>query len=215
MMKAIWAFAAVAMVTAGPAAAVSDPLGDFLATYAGPVNPDLDVVSTSVTRQGNGVLRFEGLMAGAIGTTPGGFYVYGVDRGAGTERFLAGIPSIGAGVKFDSVLVVTNTGGAFFRDLISATTTVLPLSATKISGNSLTTRINLSLLPSQGFAIDDYTFNLWPRSPGAGNRFISDFAPDASNAGIGAVPEPESWALLIAGFGLTGAALRRRRAVAA
>lgn len=31
--------------------------------------------------------------------------------------------------------------------------------------------------------------------------------------GPGAVPEPASWALLIAGFGLTGAAMRRRRAV--
>jgi hypothetical protein len=30
----------------------------------------------------------------------------------------------------------------------------------------------------------------------------------------GAVPEPASWAMLIAGFGLTGAAARRRRAVA-
>jgi hypothetical protein len=30
-----------------------------------------------------------------------------------------------------------------------------------------------------------------------------------------AVPEPSSWALLIVGFGLTGAALRRRRAIAA
>jgi hypothetical protein len=29
----------------------------------------------------------------------------------------------------------------------------------------------------------------------------------------GSVPEPASWALMIAGFGLTGAALRRRRAV--
>jgi len=32
---------------------------------------------------------------------------------------------------------------------------------------------------------------------------------------ISTVPEPHSWALLIAGFGLTGAALRRRRAAAA
>ena len=29
------------------------------------------------------------------------------------------------------------------------------------------------------------------------------------------VPEPASWAMLIAGFGLTGAALRRRTATAA
>jgi hypothetical protein len=35
------------------------------------------------------------------------------------------------------------------------------------------------------------------------------------NVSIGSVPEPASWAMLIAGFGLTGAAMRRRRAVAA
>jgi PEP-CTERM motif len=33
-------------------------------------------------------------------------------------------------------------------------------------------------------------------------------------AGVGGVPEPASWALMIGGFGLAGAALRRRRAVA-
>ena len=32
---------------------------------------------------------------------------------------------------------------------------------------------------------------------------------------VAGVPEPQSWALLIAGFGLTGAALRRRRPVTA
>lgn len=35
-----------------------------------------------------------------------------------------------------------------------------------------------------------------------------------AQSGLGTVPEPASWALLIAGFGLTGAVLRRRRAVA-
>ena len=35
------------------------------------------------------------------------------------------------------------------------------------------------------------------------------------NVSIGGVPEPASWAMLIAGFGLTGAAMRRRRAIAA
>jgi hypothetical protein len=34
------------------------------------------------------------------------------------------------------------------------------------------------------------------------------------NVSIGSVPEPASWAMLIAGFGLTGAAMRRRRTVA-
>jgi hypothetical protein len=32
---------------------------------------------------------------------------------------------------------------------------------------------------------------------------------------VGGVPEPSSWAMLIAGFGLTGATLRRRRMILA
>lgn len=36
-----------------------------------------------------------------------------------------------------------------------------------------------------------------------------------SNSGVAAVPEPESWALMIAGFALSGLALRRRAAIAA
>ncbi len=46
------------------------------------------------------------------------------------------------------------------------------------------------------------------RSPLAGRTaFLAQF----DGAGIGGVPEPASWAMLIAGFGLTGAAMRRRR----
>jgi len=41
------------------------------------------------------------------------------------------------------------------------------------------------------------------------NRFIDPLAP------AGGVPEPASWALMIAGFGLAGAALRKRRKLAA
>lgn len=42
-------------------------------------------------------------------------------------------------------------------------------------------------------------------------------ALDAINFGgtVGGVPEPANWAMLIAGFGLTGAAMRRRRAALA
>lgn len=36
------------------------------------------------------------------------------------------------------------------------------------------------------------------------------FSVSAAPAGVGAVPEPATWALLLTGFGLTGVALRRR-----
>ncbi|OYU15378.1 MAG: hypothetical protein CFE37_06425 [Alphaproteobacteria bacterium PA4] len=48
------------------------------------------------------------------------------------------------------------------------------------------------------FGLDGISFNVAPPPPPPGPG----------------VPEPASWALLIAGFGLTGAALRRRRAAA-
>jgi hypothetical protein len=38
---------------------------------------------------------------------------------------------------------------------------------------------------------------------------------DLPGGGTGVVPEPASWAMLITGFGLVGAAARRRRAAAA
>lgn len=58
------------------------------------------------------------------------------------------------------------------------------------------------------------------------NALVITWGPDAFNVGIdnvtftsdvdggSTVPEPASWALLIAGFGLTGAAMRRRRIAA-
>ena len=54
---------------------------------------------------------------------------------------------------------------------------------------------------------------------GRAYAFQSNFSPRNFNGSItysiGAVPEPASWALLIAGFGLTGAVARRRRAAVA
>jgi hypothetical protein len=51
-------------------------------------------------------------------------------------------------------------------------------------------------------------------STGVAFEFDS-FAAEAIDPGGGAVPEPASWAMLIAGFGLVGASARRRRALAA
>ena len=68
---------------------------------------------------------------------------------------------------------------------------------------------------------DSWTLNVF-----AGSQSLYSGLVDARDGSIatvnflappptGGVPEPESWALLIAGLGLTGAALRRRRALPA
>lgn len=192
------------------AAPLADAAGDFLPTFVGPQGADLDVLTSEVFAR-NGSFNFTATLNGAVGTTPGGFYVFGVDRGQGTARF-----DIATGVLFDAVVVINNNGTGLARDLLSGVVTNLQASAISFNGNSLSAIVDAAALPGQGFAAASFTYNLWPRSPGAGNSFIADFAPDNANIGVTAVPEPASWALLIAGFGLVGAAARRRRpAVAA
>jgi len=84
-----------------------------------------------------------------------------------------------------------------------------------IAGDRISADIPDEWLPSRGFALDQYAYNIWPRfhSLENGNQ-VSDLAPNASSFLGGSVPEPASWALMIAGFGMTGSLLRRRRALA-
>ena len=63
--------------------------------------------------------------------------------------------------------------------------------------------------PVSGVSTDAHW--IWSATDPSGEAF---FSTTISAVG-GAVPEPSEWALMIMGFGLAGAALRRRRAVAA
>lgn len=120
--------------------------------------------------------------------------------------------------------------------LVSAMTSIIPTSASAISGatftsptpdellvggvNPATDSYTISATISSGSAITgiflnaiDNPANGLPtngpgRQPTNGNFVVSEFVLDAV-----AVPEPSSWALMIAGFGLAGAGLRRRTAV--
>ncbi|MBC7881387.1 MAG: PEP-CTERM sorting domain-containing protein [Anaerolineae bacterium] len=184
------------------AASITDPAGDFLFTYTGVQAGDLDVLSSEVTLNGT-QLFFSATLAAAVGTTPSAFYVFGLDRGQGTQRFVTGTPSVGAGVVFDSVVILRPDGTGNFNDLLnSANSITLNPASISISGSQISAIFDVSLFPSTGFAAVDYTWNLWPRLGSiSGNAAISDFAPDASNASV-AVPEPSGIAGLLAiGFG--------------
>ena len=228
-MKRINILAAMSVLwtVSGTAAAVpiTDPVGDFLPTYVDsgrPTGADLDVVAAEVIyHPGSHQFEFIGTLAGAIGTTPANpvsgesvLYVWGVDRGAGTERFLAGTPSIGDGVAFDSVVILRPNGTATVNLFgLGGGATNLPASTALISGNTISAFLDEMLLPTQGKDFSDYTWNLWPRFGAGDNAQISDFSPneasgtiDAANARV-TVPEPSSLALL----GIGALALVRRR----
>lgn len=214
VQSGIAAIASIAALVGGHTAAraqVSDPANDFLASYQGPQNGDLDVTSANATFDGTNFLLTATFNA-PVGTTTGAFYVWGVDRGAGTQGF----PTIAPGVTFDSVILL-RPGGA-------STANGNALSASNISftGNTLTALVPASFLPSTGKPFSQYMFNLWPRFSGTfngvtptGNATISDFAPNNSDITVtvvpAAAPEPSSFALLFGALAPVGAVVLRRR----
>jgi hypothetical protein len=194
--------AAALMTGKAQATVITDAAGDFLPTYTGPRNGDLDVLSITVTTDG-AAFTITALMAGAIGTTTGGRYIWGVNRGRGTPGFAA----IGLNnVLFDTVIALNNDGTGSVNLLSGSPATALAAGSVTISGNTISAIIPYSLLPTNGLVFANYGFNLWPRAPGAGNAFLSDFAPD--NATI-STPEPAAIALM--GLAFAGLGLARRR----
>ena len=183
---------------------ITDPQGDFLATFAGSsTSHDLDVLAASAFyNPSTDIFTLTATLDGAVGSTATGFYVWGVNRGAGT----AGFASLGInGVRFDRVIILR-------PDLTGAIGGVgaLPAGSVSISGNVITGTISGSLLPSTGFNKMDYTFNLWPRDGAfAGNAAISDFAPN--NANFTATPVPEPSTAVLGVLGLASLLAWRRR----
>lgn len=159
--------------TAAQAQAVADKAGDFIPSYTGPKNGDLDVIAAKASYNGS-IFRLDATTAGPIGQTAGGVYVWGFNRGAGTARFGAIAPN----VAFDSVIIIDPKGTVTVRDLVTGAATVLPTGSVTVSGNAISVSVPANLLGAQGLKTAQFLANLWPRSGLVGNETISDFAPD-------------------------------------
>jgi hypothetical protein len=206
MRKILLAAGAVLAFVAGPAMAsttVADAKGDFLSGYTGPKTDDLDVLSFYVAYDATAQLfDLRATMAGDINAATPGFYVIGINTGTGVNHPFGPVGQ--PNVLFNQAMTIQKTGvGA-----ISVAGVAKSFTAT-ITGDTFEAFIPLSFLPSTGFAARNYGFNLWPRQVTGGLAALADFAPE--NSTVAPVPEPAAWALMIAGFGFAGGALRRRR----
>ena len=174
------------------AAAVSsvafDPTYDFIASYAGPRHADLDIVAFSAQFESTrNVFIFRGRFAGAIGETRNGVYVIGVNRGRGSALLAA----IGvAGALMDGVVIVKNSGVATVATFEPAFKNSPLSGAAEIKGTEFVVTVPAAMLPTTGFAIQDYTATLWSRSDGGRNDLVADLAPDNGSVrvAIGATP---------------------------
>ena len=151
---------------------VVDAQGDFLPTYTGAKDADLDIRFADVVIDPTaGTITFSGIFAGEIDKTSAKVYVFGIDRGRGSvgrdlvfQGPLGGLPTIGSGVLWDAAAVLTATGQALFFDALNPGVVAVPGVKVGVAGKQITATLPLSLFPSQGFKLEDYTFNLWPRS---------------------------------------------------
>lgn len=196
-------------------ATIVDPTDDFLSTYTGPQNGDVDILSADVAFDGTSFF-LNAMMDGTIGTTPGTLFVWGINRGSGTPRLTFGSPIVGAGILFDAVVVMFPDGTlrVVTFPLAGAPTISVFQGGTAISGDSLSATVSLALLGSMGFAPEDYVFNFWSRTRvnpalDGTNAEIADFL--ASSQEPRAVPEPATWLTLLLGFGIIGTVMRKAR----
>ena len=196
---------AVAFAIAGPAASavIGDAQGDFLSSFVGAPDADLDLLGFSAFYDpSNQRFVLAGTVAGAIDPSTFGVYAIGVNTGAGARRPFAGVGA--PNVQFDNVILVRQDG----TGLVDSVPTLLLDTLIRISGNAFEVRVPFSALASTGRSFDAYSFNVWSRNGLGLNSQIADFAPN--NAMLAAVPEPETVLLIALGATLVGVTRRRR-----
>lgn len=198
----------VLMIRPAAAATITDPVGDFVGSYTGALNGDLDILGASAAFEGSN-LRLTATVNGAVGASTGSLYVFGINRGGGIERF--GIP-----VAFDALAVLFPDGlGRIVIFPTAGAPAITPLGgAVTVDGSTISGLFPLALLRPNGASVENFSFTLWSRlrvNPAADGLIgeIADYAPGAGT--FGAVPEPATWTMLILGFGGAGALARRRR----
>jgi hypothetical protein len=135
--------------------------------YTGPVRPALTALRAGARYvAASQMWILDAQMAGPVFTGGPNFYVWGINRGGAGPAPFPDEPN----VVFDSVATVTAdpaNGTALTASvtlLKPAGGPALPASAVLLAPDTIELTIPLSSLPSDGFPITAYTWNLWPRN---------------------------------------------------
>lgn len=184
---------AIGVATQAQALPFIDASNDFLPTFVGARDADLDVVQADVVIDPEAqTITFSGTVNGNIDRKSQKLYVFGVDRGRGSagrdlvfQGAAGGEPKIGSNVLWDAAAVLTAGGQALFFDALNPGFVPQPNVVVTINGNQIAATYPLALFASQGSRFKEYTYNLWPRAAASlANTVVPDFAPDNGNAPV-------------------------------
>jgi len=196
--------ALIAVATLGLAAgahAVTDASGDFLASFTGTPVGALDIRAADVSFDAAAnTFVLHATAGGAIAGQPGVAFVFGFDRGGAVNQPFGGIGF--PDVRFNATVTLRADGtGSIGSNPVT----------TAIAGNDIFGVVSASFLPSNGLQPADYTWALWAidsRISGAPRN--ADFAGSGNFHVATPVPEPQTYALLLAGLAAVGGVARRR-----
>lgn len=142
--------------------------------------------------------------AGPNGTFAGAFFNTGIAAGAFTDTFTFTLPADG----FGSGTVTTSANFLGNANDLDFTSVLINGMAAElfVAGSGVFESAFRNLVPITAGQLNTITVTGFSRGNGAYGGQAS-FEPLA-------VPEPATWALMLAGFAMTGYALRRRRRIA-
>ena len=159
----------------------------------------LAAAGSVVTEDFNNATLINGLNIVTGGTISGGLFNDSLERGLfNTSTTFSFKSSKAFGGIFDESVSDFGQGLQFYID-----------------GTSFVSQLDRAAGSFYGF-VSDSAFTSVRITAGTTPRgFAETYSLDNLQLSVGGVPEPGTWALMISGFGLAGATLRRRRAVAA